>query len=158
MSANNEGMRALIREFTIRVLLPPVQLVVTCQRDTFLEATLRVCRPSNGESLKLHTTIRIQYHTHLENTDLKTQRHIEVLRHVRLRPDLLLVIVPTVLERRVLECRPAKERVVPHKRRDFPICACHRNTLVDTPGKVRDTILEVVMGDLHNIYGGCEYA
>lgn len=33
-----------------------------------------------------------------------------------------------------------------YDRRDFAICACHGDTLVDTAVKVSNTILKVVMG------------
>jgi Mg2+/Co2+ transporter CorC len=39
-----------------------------------------------------------------------------------------------------------------HERRDFAIRACHGDTLVDTACKVSNTILEIVVGDLHDIY------
>jgi hypothetical protein len=39
-----------------------------------------------------------------------------------------------------------------YERRDFAICACHGDTLVDTAGKVSSIILGIVMGDLHDIY------
>jgi len=38
------------------------------------------------------------------------------------------------------------------ERSNFAVRAGHGDTLVDTPGKVRDTVLEVVMGNLHDIY------
>jgi hypothetical protein len=85
-------------------------------------------------------------------TNLQTQGHVEVLRHVRLGPDLLLVIVAGVLERRVLERRPAEKGIMSDKRRDFAIRAGHGDTLVDAAGKVRDTVLKIVMGNLHDIY------
>jgi hypothetical protein len=41
---------------------------------------------------------------------------------------------------------------VSYERRNLAICACHWDTLVDTAGKVSNTILEVMVGDLHDIY------
>ena len=87
-------------------------------------------------------------------TYLKTQGHVEVLRHVRLGPDLLPVIVTPVLECHVLERRPAEEGVVSDERRDFAIRATHGYTLVDAAGKVCDTGLEIMMGNLHDICVG----
>jgi hypothetical protein len=56
------------------------------------------------------------------------------------------------MKRGVLEGRPAKESVVSYERRDFAIRACHGDTLINTAGKVSNTILEIVMRDLHDIY------
>ena len=38
------------------------------------------------------------------------------------------------------------------KRCDFAIRAGHGDTLVDAAGKVGDTVLKIVMGNLHDIY------
>ena len=38
------------------------------------------------------------------------------------------------------------------ERRDFPVRAGHGDTLVDATRKVRDTVLEIVVGNLHDIY------
>jgi hypothetical protein len=45
------------------------------------------------------------------------------------------------------------EGVVSYERRDFANRLCHGDSLVDTAGKVSNTILEIVMRDLHDIYG-----
>ena len=37
------------------------------------------------------------------------------------------------------------------ERSNFAVRAGHGDTLVDTPGKVRNTVLEVVMGNLHDV-------
>lgn len=39
-----------------------------------------------------------------------------------------------------------------YERRDFAIRTCHGDTFVDTAGEVSDTILEIMMGNLHDIY------
>jgi len=50
---------------TVSILLPSVEFVVTSQRDTFLEAAARVCRPPDAVAFQL-----------------QTESHVEVLRHV----------------------------------------------------------------------------
>ena len=85
--------------------MPAIQLIVACQRDTFLEATLGVRRPADNVA-----------------THLKPKRHVEVFRHVGLRPDLLLAI-RWVSEGRILECLPPEERVVADERCNLAVGA-----------------------------------
>ena len=39
-----------------------------------------------------------------------------------------------------------------YKRCDLAVCARHGDTLVDTAGEVGNTVLKIVMRNLHNIY------
>jgi len=36
---------------------------------------------------------------------------------------------------------------------DLSVCAGHGDAPVDPPSEVREAVLEVVMGDLHNVWG-----
>jgi hypothetical protein len=117
----------------VRVLLPPVELVVASERHALPEAAVRVGRPAHDVA------------THLD-----TERHVEILGHVRLGPDLLLA-VGGVNECSVLDGLPAEERIVTDERSDLAVGARHRDTPVDTAGEVCDTVLEVVVGDLHDV-------
>lgn len=55
--------------------MPSVQLVVAGKRYTLLEATMRVCSPTDGIALKL-----------------QAECHIEVFRHIRFRPEPFLAV------------------------------------------------------------------
>lgn len=52
---DEETTSAVRGQRAIRVLLPPIELIVDGERDTLLESTLRVCGPSNDVSLELRT-------------------------------------------------------------------------------------------------------
>lgn len=86
------------------VLLPPVQLIVDGERDTLLEATLGVVRPADDVT-----------------TELQTKRHVEVLGHVGLGPDLLDAIL--VHECSILKCAPPEEGVVTDEGSDLTVGA-----------------------------------
>lgn len=43
---------------------------------------------------------------------------------------------------------------MPHKRRDVTVCASHGDTLVDTACKVSDTVLKVMVYNLHDVFTG----
>ena len=76
---------------SVRVLLPPVQLVVGRKRDTLFEFALGVRGPADD------VTLLLQPHS-----------HVEILRDIVLRPNLLLPI-GGIYERRVLNGRPPEE-------------------------------------------------
>lgn len=76
---------------------------------------------------------------------------LKVLRDVALRPNLVDAVI-RIDERRVLDSQPPKEGVMPNERCDLAVGAAHGDTSVNAPGEMRDTILDVVVRDLHNVY------
>lgn len=95
-------------------LLPSVQLVITSERDTLLEPSVRVGGPPE----------RVSSH-------LQSKRHVEVLRDVRLGPDLGETVVG-VDEAGVLDGRPSEEGVVTDEGSDLSVGATKRDGLVET--------------------------
>ena len=85
--------------------MPTVELIVARERDTLLESAVGVRRPTDDVSTK-H----------------QPEGHVEVLRDVRLAPDLLLPVC-LVDERRILERGPAKEGIVADEGRDLTVRA-----------------------------------
>jgi len=71
---------------TIRILLPPVQLIIHRKGHTLLKAALGVCRPSNSVAFQLGTGGEPALGRHVSEiwTHLETQGHIKVLGHIRL--------------------------------------------------------------------------
>ena len=43
-------------------------------------------------------------------------------------------------------------RIVSDKWGDLSVCAGHRDGPIDPAGEIRDAILEVMMGNLHNVW------
>jgi hypothetical protein len=142
MSANNECMRALIREFTISILLPPVQLVITCQRDTLLEATLRVCRPSNGESPQLCTRPSESRPRLIRKTQTIRRSAISKSSDTLVSDQINFFLTAASSNAASWSADQRRNALCPTKGATSPFAACHRDTLVDTPGEVRNTILE----------------
>jgi hypothetical protein len=86
----------------VSVLLPAIQFVVHCQGNTFFEAIAGIGAKTNDVT-----------------GNLETQRHIEVLRDVRLRPELFVSIF--VIVGHFLQGRPTENSIVANKRRDVTI-------------------------------------
>jgi len=59
---------------------------------------------------------------------------------------------PVFNEWSILDSRPTKEGIMADERGNFSIRAAERDTLIDTTRKVGDTVLEVMMRHLHDIW------
>jgi len=79
---------------------------------------------------------------------LETKRHIEVLRHVRLGPELLVTVLIEV--RNLLDGSPAKDGVVTDEGGNVTVGDSVTNSSVDEVGEEGDTVLEVGVDDLHD--------
>lgn len=88
-------------------------------------------------------TTRIKLDPRLTHLHLKPERHIEILRDHVLRPDLGETIIG-VDEAGILNGGPSQEGVVTDEGGNLAVGAAERNGLVDSSGKVGDTILKVV--------------
>ena len=154
----------------VRILLPPIQLIVHAQRDTLLETTSRISCPSND--IVLHH---------------QPQRHVKIFRYIALRPDLLLAI-HSINKSNVLNRTPAQESAEqsisslaflkerkrrtnalwPTKGATSPLAHAAKSKLhvnkkqdrrhtnryafIDPPREIRNPILKVMMCDLHHVF------
>jgi hypothetical protein len=79
---------------------------------------------------------------------LETKRHIEILRHVRLGPELFVTILVEV--RDLLNGSPAENGVVTDEGSDITVGDGVTNGSVDEVGEEGDTVLKVGVDDLHD--------
>lgn len=70
--------------------------------------------------------------------------------HLFIANQVLVVLVET----RVLHCTPPQKGVVSDERGNLAIRTTKRDTLVDTLSEVGDSVLEVVVSNLHDICKG----
>ena len=96
----------------VRVLLPSGELVVDGQRHALLEAFAGVGAEPDAVP-----------------DALQAQGHVKVLRHVRLRPELLVAVLVRVDD--LLQCGPAKYGVVADEGDDVPVGAGVLDRAVD---------------------------
>ncbi|KAI6749400.1 hypothetical protein HG530_015239 [Fusarium avenaceum] len=116
----------------VSVLLPSVQLIVDGQRNTLLE-----------------TTVVVSSQTTHHTSHLNSQTDIEILRDVSVGPPLGN-FVGWINKRDTLYSLPAKESVVADERCDIAGTNTVLDGCVDNVGEVGDTVLEDVVGNLHD--------
>lgn len=100
------------------------------QRHTLLEPAVCPCRETCDVAL-----------------DLQPQRHVEVFRHMRLRPELDIAVL---LEGNVLERGPAEHGVVAHEGRHVTVGHPKPDRRVHEVREEGDAVLEVIPADLHD--------
>jgi hypothetical protein len=137
--AINRDLRA-----TKSVFLPPIQLVIASKGYTLFKLSTTVRGPSEIVSFALE-----------RNSDL------EVFRNMVLGPDFEITVV-RIGKQAFLQCFPAEERVVTDEWRDYhqlqswflsltlSTGGAVRDSVLDTPSEMCDTVLKEVVGDLHD--------
>jgi len=116
------------------VFLPTSQLVINCERDAFFEP---VACPS--------------CHAYYVAIDLEPQSNIEIFRDMRFAPVFFDTFF--ILESDLLECAPSQDGVVSYEGRNIARCHTKADSGVDQVGEKRYTVLEVVVGNLHDTTG-----
>jgi len=115
----------------VGIFLPTCQFIVHSQRHTLFESFASPSSKTNSITI-----------------DLETERHIEILGHVRFRPELLVSIF--VLVGDLLNGRPAENGVVSDEGGNITVGDSVSNSRVDEVGEESDTILEVGVDNLHD--------
>lgn len=140
-SAEQRGERSLVDPHAhwveeqlvtaVGILLPASKFVVDGKGDTFLEAI-------TGPSGK----------TDDETITLETKRHVEILGHVRLGPELFVIVFVDI--RYLLNGGPAENGIVADKGCNIAVGYSVPDGGVDQVGKESDPVLEVGVDDLHD--------
>lgn len=119
----------------IGVLFPSCKLVVAGQRDALLESIPKVAT-----------------HAHNVTGGLQAKSHVKVLGDGRLGPELLLVVVGTLVGN-LLERGPSQDGVVANEWCNITRGDGKLDLGVDHVGEEGDTVLEEAIGDVHNTGG-----
>jgi hypothetical protein len=105
----------------ISVFLPTVQFIIDSERYTLLESISGVGSEANDVAC-----------------NLKTQRHIEIFRDMRLGPKLFIAVF--IFIRDFLQSRPTKNSIVTDEGRHITIGDGVSDSCVDEVGEESDTI------------------
>lgn len=137
--AINRDLRA-----TKSVFLPSVQLVIASKGYTLFKLATTVRGPSK-----------------IVTFALERDGDLEIFRNMILGPDLEITVV-RIGKQTFLQCFPSEERVVTDERRDYhqlqswclsltlSTGGTVRDSVLDTPSEMCDTVLKEVVGDLHD--------